>query len=78
MEVPPAPATGAGNPSPAPKNTSEFSVEKSAAMLQLTKSRPQDQKARATFDKRVDDQTQLAGCVRKMDRYCRCQANALP
>ena len=30
-------------------------------MLQLTKSRSQDQKALATFDKRVVDQTQLAG-----------------
>ena len=64
-EVPPLPATGAGTASPARKDASEFSAEKSAAMLQLTKSRSQDQKALATFDKRVDDQTQLAGVYGK-------------
>jgi small-conductance mechanosensitive channel len=53
-------ATEAGNSRPAEKGITNFSVEKSAAMLQLTKSRSNDQKALATFDKRVDDQTQLA------------------
>ncbi|MCU1269319.1 MAG: LigA [Acidobacteriaceae bacterium] len=56
----PAPTAAPGNSSPARKDATEFSAEKSAAMLQLTKSRSQDQKALATFDKRVDDQTQLA------------------
>jgi small-conductance mechanosensitive channel len=55
----PAPTATAGNGPPG-KNAPGFSAEKSAAMLQLTKSRSQDQKALATFDKRVDDQTQLA------------------
>src|SRR6202790_667256 len=64
-EVPRLPATGPGTASPARKDASEFSAEKSAAMLQLTKSRSQDQKALATFDKRVDDQTQLAGVYGK-------------
>lgn len=64
-EVLPKPITGTGNASPTPKDASEFSAEKSAAMLQLTKSRSQDQKALATFDKRVDDQTQLAGVYGK-------------
>jgi small-conductance mechanosensitive channel len=64
-EVPSVPATGAGTASPALKGASEFSAEKSAAMLQLTKSRSQDQKALATFDKRVDDLTQLAGVYEK-------------
>lgn len=59
-EAPDSSATGAGNSPVAGENTTEFSAEKSAAMLQLTKSRSQDQKALATFDKRVDDQTQLA------------------
>ena len=45
-----------------PRNSAQ---QKSAAMLQLTKSRSQDQKALATFDKRVDDQTQLAGVYGK-------------
>jgi small-conductance mechanosensitive channel len=53
-------AMGTGNNPPAGKDATEFSAEKSAAILQLTKSRSQDQKALATFDKRVDDQTQLA------------------
>jgi len=64
-EVSRLPATGTGTASPARKDASEFSAEKSAAMLQLTKSRSQDQKALATFEKRVDDQTQLAGVYRK-------------
>ena len=34
-------------------------------MLQLTKSRSQDQKALSTFDKRVEDQTELAGVYEK-------------
>jgi small-conductance mechanosensitive channel len=53
-------ATEAGNSRPAEKGVTEFSADKSAAMLQLTKSRSTDQKALATFDKRVDDQTELA------------------
>jgi small-conductance mechanosensitive channel len=61
----PSVATEAGNASPAPKNASEFSADKSAAMLQLTKSRSQEQKALATFDKRVDDQNQLADVYEK-------------
>ncbi len=64
-EVAPAPATKSGNVSPAPKDASAFSAESSAAMLQLTKRRSQDQKELATFDKRVDDQTQLAGVYEK-------------
>ncbi|HEY6768901.1 MAG TPA: hypothetical protein VI386_29455, partial [Candidatus Sulfotelmatobacter sp.] len=56
----PAPAGTASGP-PAANDSSEFSAEQTAAMLQLTKSRSQDQKALATFDKRVVDQTQLAG-----------------
>jgi small-conductance mechanosensitive channel len=50
---------------PALKKPTAFDPEQSAAMLQLTKSRSQDQKALATFDKRVDDQTQLAGVYGK-------------
>jgi hypothetical protein len=42
------------------KNDTDFSADKSAAMLRLTKSRSQDQKALSTLDKRVDDQRQLA------------------
>lgn len=61
----PAPATGTGNSASPPKDASEFTADKSAAMLQLTKSRSQDEKALATFDKRVDDQTQLAGVYEK-------------
>jgi small-conductance mechanosensitive channel len=61
----PAPTATAGHSPPARKDATEFSAEKSAAMLQLTKSRSQDQKALATFDKRVDDQTQLAGVYGK-------------
>jgi len=53
--------TRTASSSPAAKDSSESSAAKSAAMLQLTRSRSQDQKALATFDKRVDDQTQLAG-----------------
>ncbi len=56
----PAPS-GTASSAPAAKDPSESSAAKSAATLQLTKSRSQDQKALATFDKRVDDQTQLAG-----------------
>src|SRR5215469_4495803 len=55
----------AGNSRSAGKDAREFSAEKSASMLQLTKSRSQDQKALATFDKRSDDQTQLAGVYGK-------------
>ena len=57
--------SGTASSAPAGKDRSEFSAAKSAAMLQLTKSRSQDQKALATFDKRVDDQTQLAGVYGK-------------
>lgn len=57
-------AAGVGS-QPAVKEPTEFNPEQSAAMLQLTKSRSQDQKALATFDKRVDDQTQLAGVYGK-------------
>jgi small-conductance mechanosensitive channel len=63
-----SPATGAtttGNSPDAGKNGTEFSAQKSGAMLQLTKSRAQDQKALATFDKRVDNQRQLAGVYGK-------------
>jgi small-conductance mechanosensitive channel len=58
-------ATEAGNTSPAAKDATKFSAEKSASMLQLTRSRSHDQKALATFAKRVDDQTQLAGVYGK-------------
>jgi small-conductance mechanosensitive channel len=61
----PAPSATAGHSPPAGKDGSQSSAEKSAAILQLTKSRSQDQKALATFDKRVDDQTQLAGVYGK-------------
>lgn len=64
-EVPSAPPTGAGSVTRAPEDASEFSAAKSAEMLQLTKNRSQDQKALATFDKRVDDQTQLAAVYEK-------------
>jgi hypothetical protein len=50
---------------PAVKEPPKFNPEQSAAMLQLTTRRSQDQKALATFDKRVDDQTQLAGVYGK-------------
>jgi small-conductance mechanosensitive channel len=60
-----ASATGAGNSPAAGENATECSAEKSAAMLQLTKSRAQDRKALATLDKRVDDQTQLASVYGK-------------
>jgi small-conductance mechanosensitive channel len=58
-------ATEAGNTSPAARDATKFSAEKSASMLQLTRSRSHDQKALATFAKRVDDQTQLAGVYGK-------------
>src|ERR1700692_396835 len=64
-EVPPLPATGAGTASLAPKDASEFSAEESAAMLQLTRRPSPDQNALATFDKRVENQTQLAGVYGK-------------
>src|SRR5260370_39107743 len=57
--------TATGNNPAAGKNATEFSAEKSASMLQLARSRSQNQKALATFDKRVDDQTQLAGVYGK-------------
>jgi small-conductance mechanosensitive channel len=57
----PSAPTGTASSAPAAKDSSESSAAKSAAMLQRTKSRSQDQKALATFDKRVDDQAQLAG-----------------
>jgi small-conductance mechanosensitive channel len=50
---------------PAMKEATGFNPEQSAAMLQLARSRSQDQKTLATFDKRVDDQTQLAGVYGK-------------
>ena len=53
-------AAGVGSRLASVKNATDFSPEKSAAMLQLTKSRSLDQKALSTLDKRVDDQTQLA------------------
>ena len=53
-------AAGVQSPPASVKNDNDFSPEKSAAMLQLTKSRSQDQKALSTLDKRVDDQKQLA------------------
>jgi small-conductance mechanosensitive channel len=56
---------GVASPPASGKNAAEFNPEESAAMLQLTKSRSLDQKALATFDKRVDDQTQLAGVYGK-------------
>jgi small-conductance mechanosensitive channel len=59
LPEPPAPSDPASS-APAAKASSEFSAAKSAAMLQLTKSRSLEQKALATFDKRVDDQAQLA------------------
>ncbi len=61
-EPPPVPAMEAKS---AQKDATEFSADNSAAMLQLTKSRSQDKKALATFDKRMDDQTQLANVYRK-------------
>jgi small-conductance mechanosensitive channel len=56
---------GVAGPPASGKNAAEFNPEESAAMLQLTKSRSWDQKALATFDKRVEDQTQLAGVYGK-------------
>src|SRR5579864_6967065 len=58
-------ASGTRDSSAAGKNDTELTAQKSAAMLQLTKRRSQDQKALATFDKRADDQTQLAGVYGK-------------
>jgi small-conductance mechanosensitive channel len=58
-------ATGTGDSSASGKQDTESSAQKSAAKLQMTKSRAQDQKALAMFDKRVDDQTQLAGVYGK-------------
>jgi small-conductance mechanosensitive channel len=65
QEAPAPTATEAGNTSPAAKDATKFSAEKSASMLQLTRSRSRDQKALGTFAKRVDDQTQLAGVYGK-------------
>jgi small-conductance mechanosensitive channel len=53
-----------GNPASG-ENATGFIEQKSAAMLQLAKSRSQDQKALATFDKRADDQKQLASVYGK-------------
>jgi small-conductance mechanosensitive channel len=61
----PPPMAEAAKTSHTSKDASEFSADKSAAMLQLTKSRSQDQKALSTFDKRVEDQTELAGVYEK-------------
>jgi hypothetical protein len=46
------------------RNASEFKPEETTAILQLTRSRSQHQKALATLDKRVDDQAELAGFMR--------------
>ncbi len=56
---PPAPA------SPDAAGPASAGPDDSTAMLQLTKRRSQDQKALSTFDKRVEDQTQLAGVYQK-------------
>ena len=56
---------GVGSSAGSGKNATESSDQKSAAMLQLAKSRAQDQKALVTFDKRVDDQKQLAAVYKK-------------
>jgi small-conductance mechanosensitive channel len=58
-------ATEAGNTSAAAKDATKFNAEKSASLLQLTRSRSHEQKALATFAKRVDNQTQLAGVYGK-------------
>jgi small-conductance mechanosensitive channel len=47
------------------ENANGFSAQASAALLQLAKSRAQDQQEVATFGKRADDQTQLAGLYGK-------------
>ena len=56
----PSQPNAAGRRAEPAKNAPEFNPEETAAMLQLTKSRSQDQKALATLDKRVEDQTELA------------------
>lgn len=62
----PAPAaTGAENSHPAANDAAASSAQTSAAMLQLTRSRSRNEKALAAFDKRVDDQRQLAGVYGK-------------
>src|SRR5579864_8046335 len=58
-------APQADGSSAAGKNATELSAQNSAAMLQLTRRRSQDQKALATYDKRADDQTQLASVYGK-------------
>ena len=58
-------AAGAGSSAGSGENATESSAQKSAAMLQLAKSRAQDQKALVTFDKRMDDQKQLAAVYEK-------------
>ncbi len=55
----PGAAEVGSQPGPGRPDTN-FSPERSAAVLQLTKTRSQDQKALSTLDKRVDDQQQLA------------------
>ena len=60
-----ASTAGVNDSSASGKNGTEFDPQKSAAILQLTKRRSQDQKMLATFDKRSDDQTQLAGVYGK-------------
>ncbi|HEX3739873.1 MAG TPA: mechanosensitive ion channel domain-containing protein [Terriglobales bacterium] len=57
--------SGASAAPASPTSGSTSSTEDSSAMLQLTKRRSQDQKALSTFDKRVEDQTQLAGVYGK-------------
>ena len=56
---------GVGSSTGSGENATESSAQKSAALLQLAKSRAQDQKALATFDKRIDDQKQLAAVYEK-------------
>ena len=58
-------ATGVGSSPASRENATGFSAQTSAAMLRLAKSRALDQKALATFDKRVDDQKQLAAVYGK-------------
>jgi len=53
-----------GNPASG-ENATGFSAQKSAAILQLAKIRSQDQKALVTFDKRADNQKQLASVYGK-------------
>jgi small-conductance mechanosensitive channel len=64
-QEPPAPSTVGGGASPTQGKPSGRSREASATLVQATKERSARQRALATFDKRIDNEKQLAGVYAK-------------